>query len=97
MDSDDTIDADNGRKLRALAEADPDIMGLVMQVHCPGHGDNGAVEVTVVDHVKLFRNLPELRFERRIHERRRALSSTAAWPMTSTCACSRRWPPARCS
>ena len=39
-----------------------------MQVHCPGAGDEGMHNITVVDHVKLFRNLPGLRFEGRIHE-----------------------------
>jgi GT2 family glycosyltransferase/tetratricopeptide (TPR) repeat protein/2-polyprenyl-3-methyl-5-hydroxy-6-metoxy-1,4-benzoquinol methylase len=70
MDSDDTIDAENGRKLRELAyrDADPSILGYVMQVHCPGPGPDGEVDVTVVDHVKLFRNRPELRFDGRIHE-----------------------------
>jgi FkbM family methyltransferase len=70
MDSDDTIDETNGRKLRELAlrEPEPGMLGYVMQVHCPGPGEDGEAEVTVVDHVKLFRNLPGLRFERRIHE-----------------------------
>jgi FkbM family methyltransferase len=70
MDSDDTIDEANGRKVRALALDDPNpaVMGYVMQVHCPGPGEEGTADVTVVDHVKLFRNLPQLRFERRIHE-----------------------------
>jgi tetratricopeptide (TPR) repeat protein len=40
----------------------------VMQVHCPGSGADGCTDVTVVDHVKLIRNRPELRFEGRIHE-----------------------------
>ena len=35
------------------------------QVHCPG---DEATDVTAVDHVKLFRNRPDLRFEFRIHE-----------------------------
>jgi GT2 family glycosyltransferase/tetratricopeptide (TPR) repeat protein/2-polyprenyl-3-methyl-5-hydroxy-6-metoxy-1,4-benzoquinol methylase len=70
MDSDDTIDAENGRKLRELAyrDADPSILGYVMQVHCPGSGDEGDADVTVVDHVKLFRNRPDLHFDGRIHE-----------------------------
>jgi hypothetical protein len=70
MDSDDTIDADNGRKLRelALTEPPPAVLGYVMQVHCPRPTEPGGVEVTVVDHVKLFRNVPELRFDGRIHE-----------------------------
>lgn len=67
MDSDDVIDQEQGRKLRELVYDDhpPDCLGYVMQVHClsdePG-------QITVVDHVKVFRNLPELRFEHRIHE-----------------------------
>jgi GT2 family glycosyltransferase/tetratricopeptide (TPR) repeat protein len=70
MDSDDTIDPENGVKLRRLARqgADQAIMGYVIQVHCPGPDRDGAAQVTVVDQVKLFRNLPCLRFERRIHE-----------------------------
>ena len=70
MDSDDTIDADNGRKLRALVNQpiSPSVLGHVIQVHCPGSGNNGQADVTVVDHVKLLRNRPELRFEGRIHE-----------------------------
>ena len=41
-----------------------------MQVHCPGGGEDGdpRSDVTVVDHVKLFRNRPDLRFDGRIHE-----------------------------
>jgi O-antigen biosynthesis protein len=70
MDSDDTIDETNGRKLREVAQrgADDSLLGYVMQVHCPGAGEDGTINMTVVDHVKLFRNLPQLRFERRIHE-----------------------------
>jgi O-antigen biosynthesis protein len=106
MDSDDVIDAANGRKLRQLVassvgnalcgvppSADPaarredglpsasrnqrdslaspsskNLLGFVMQVHCPGGGFDGAHDVTVVDHLKLFRNRPDLRFEGRIHE-----------------------------
>jgi tetratricopeptide (TPR) repeat protein len=70
MDSDDTISEDNGRQLRQLVRraADPAVLGYVMQVHCPGPGESGQTNLTVVDHVKLFRNLPALRFEGRIHE-----------------------------
>jgi tetratricopeptide (TPR) repeat protein len=70
MDSDDTIDAQNGRRLRALADCQhpPDVVGYVMQVHCPEPEQDGQTDVTVVDHVKLFRNRPEFRFEFRIHE-----------------------------
>lgn len=70
MDSDDTIDAANGRQLRDLAqrEHDPNILGFVMQVRCPGPGDDGREDVTVVDHVKMLRNHRNLWFEGRIHE-----------------------------
>lgn len=70
MDSDDTIPADCGRRLRelALGEHDPNVLGYVMQVHCPGAEGGGEHDVTVVDHLKLFRNRPDLRFEFRIHE-----------------------------
>jgi O-antigen biosynthesis protein len=66
MDSDDTINETSGRKLRELANTDhpESVLGFVLQVHCPGPDD----ELTVVDHVKLFRNRPEIRFEGRIHE-----------------------------
>ncbi|QDT40357.1 SPBc2 prophage-derived glycosyltransferase SunS [Gimesia alba] len=68
MDSDDTITEECGRKLKELAAQDhPDhLLGFIMQVHCPG--PEGDVSMTAVDHVKLFRNYPDLRFEHRIHE-----------------------------
>jgi GT2 family glycosyltransferase/tetratricopeptide (TPR) repeat protein len=70
MDSDDVIDEVNGRKLRDLAyrDADPSLLGYVMQVHCPATGSEGTLHTTVVDHVKMLRNLPCVRFEGRIHE-----------------------------
>jgi tetratricopeptide (TPR) repeat protein len=70
MDSDDTIDESNGRRLRDLAHSQhaAEILGYVMQVHCPGPCAQGEADCTVVDHVKLFRNLPALRFDGRIHE-----------------------------
>jgi GT2 family glycosyltransferase/2-polyprenyl-3-methyl-5-hydroxy-6-metoxy-1,4-benzoquinol methylase/tetratricopeptide (TPR) repeat protein len=66
MDSDDTISPECGRQLQELAKVShsPDVMGFVMQVHCPGPDE----EMTIVDHIKLFRNQPSLRFEGRIHE-----------------------------
>ncbi len=66
MDSDDTITPDCGRGVRELAykEHDPSHLAFLMQVHCPG----GEGELSVVDHVKMFRNHPEIRFENRIHE-----------------------------
>jgi len=70
MDSDDTITEACGRGLRDLALGDhrPEVLGYVMQVHCPGGTTDGADDVTCVDHVKLIRNRPDLHFEGRIHE-----------------------------
>lgn len=70
MDSDDTITPECGRRLRQLAytDADPSLLGYVVQVHCPGSGQDGSRDITAVDHVKLFRNRPDMRFEGRIHE-----------------------------
>lgn len=69
MDSDDTIPPECGRQLRVLADGPhrSNVLGYVVQVHCPGP-DGDPHDVTVVDHVKLIRNRPDLRFEHRIHE-----------------------------
>lgn len=85
MDSDDTNDADNGRKIRDIANQnhDPSLLGFVMQVHCPGPGTQCSDDVTAVDHVKMVRNHPELRFDFRIHEQLlpsiRRLGGNIAW------------------
>jgi O-antigen biosynthesis protein len=72
MDSDDTIPPGCGLGLRGLVENqnEPSVAAYIMQVHCPGGAGRGGGEesVTVVDHIKLFRNLPELRFDGRMHE-----------------------------
>jgi GT2 family glycosyltransferase/tetratricopeptide (TPR) repeat protein/2-polyprenyl-3-methyl-5-hydroxy-6-metoxy-1,4-benzoquinol methylase len=70
MDSDDTIPEACGRGLRELLlRGHPaNVMGFVMKVHCPAPGPDGQVETTEVDHVKVFLNRPDLRFEFRIHE-----------------------------
>jgi glycosyltransferase involved in cell wall biosynthesis len=67
MDADDTIPESCGSQLRTLIEQTEDrTTGYMMQVHIPpAPGENG---FTIVDHVKLFRNLPQLRFIGRIHE-----------------------------
>jgi len=67
MDSDDVIDSANGRSLQRLVRGchNPNVLGYIWQVHCPGSNSH---DLTVVDHVKLFRNRPDIRFEGRIHE-----------------------------
>lgn len=85
MDSDDSIDADNGRRLKELANGDhpPNVLGYVAQVRCPASDRDADVDVTVVDHVKLIRNDPRIRFEGRIHEQIlpsiRRLDGDVAW------------------
>lgn len=70
MDSDDTLPEACGKQLRPLVTGrhGPSVLGYVMQVHCPSVSADGCDELTVVDHVKLIRNRPDLRFEGRIHE-----------------------------
>jgi GT2 family glycosyltransferase/tetratricopeptide (TPR) repeat protein len=70
MDADDTIDQANGNKLRQLVQRpSPSAPAYVLQVHCPGAADDdGYATATVVDHVKVFANRPEIRFTGRIHE-----------------------------
>jgi GT2 family glycosyltransferase/tetratricopeptide (TPR) repeat protein len=71
MDSDDTIDAANGQKLRDLLNRDhpSTVLGYVLQVRCPIGTVRGPYDTqTVVDHIKVFRNLPQIRFSGRIHE-----------------------------
>jgi FkbM family methyltransferase len=67
LDADDRIDADNRERLRALlAGLGNENDAWVMKCHClPGpEGGSG----TVVDHVRLFRNVTDLRWDYRVHE-----------------------------
>lgn len=70
MDSDDVISTECGQKLRQLAYSQhpPERMGFFMQVHCLGTGPERQHDIMAVDHVKLFRNHPQIRFEFRMHE-----------------------------
>jgi tetratricopeptide (TPR) repeat protein len=67
MDADDTIPQECGARLHdAVLLAEEKVAGLMMQVRIPPAP--GEVGQTVVDHVKLFRNGMDLKFEGRIHE-----------------------------
>ena len=115
MDTDDTIDEENARRVRGLAEQasrpspqpsprtgeeaglpiiggpqpstlNPQplpILGFLVKVRCPVAGSNGDTEFIEVDQVKVFRNLPAIRFEGRIHEQVlmaiRCAGGTVAW------------------
>jgi glycosyltransferase involved in cell wall biosynthesis len=67
MDADDTIPEECGAGMREVVLlAEQGTTGFLMQVHIPPAPDEEGY--TIVDHVKLFRNWPQLRFEGRIHE-----------------------------
>ncbi|MCH7903466.1 MAG: glycosyltransferase [Armatimonadetes bacterium] len=66
LDADDTLPLDCGEAiLDAVMNAKDDVIGFVVPVQFVEDGPSGG---TRVDHVKLFRNLPGLEFEGRIHE-----------------------------
>lgn len=67
MDSDDTIPESCGRGLRDLVHVQhaEQVGGFIIQVHCLHESDS---QLTVVDHVKLFRNGIGVHFELPIHE-----------------------------
>lgn len=66
MDADDTLPPDCGDAIvDAARNAPPDVHGFIVPVQFVNDGPGAG---TRVDHVKLFRNLPGVRFEGRIHE-----------------------------
>lgn len=66
MDADDTLPFWSGDEIqRAALQAPGDVMAYVVPVQFVDEGPGAG---TRVDHVKLFRNHPEVRFEGRIHE-----------------------------
>jgi len=66
MDADDTLPRASAEAiLHAALTAPEEVAGFVVPVQFVEDGPGGG---TRVDHVKLFRNLPGLRFEGRIHE-----------------------------
>src|SRR5439155_3684160 len=66
MDADDRLDEDNRGRLRALlAGLQDDNAAYVMKCLCLPDGSGTA---TLVDHVRLFRNRPDIRWRYRVHE-----------------------------
>ena len=66
IDADDVVPIQSGMDIQANATTAPKhIGGFVIPVRFTEDGPSGGVQV---DHVKLFRNLPSLRFRHRIHE-----------------------------
>jgi GT2 family glycosyltransferase/predicted Zn-dependent protease len=67
LDADDRLDAENREKLKALFAALPDgNAAYVLKCRCVPHGPGGSA--MVVDHVRLFRRDPAVRWEHRVHE-----------------------------
>src|SRR5207249_1427282 len=82
LDADDRLDDDNRRKLRDLfANLKDENVAYVMQCLCLA--DPQSESSTVVDHVRLFRNHPLLRWEYRVHEQIlgsvRRMGGEASW------------------
>jgi len=66
MDADDRLDEANRRRARDLFANLPDRhVAFVMKCYCLGEAPGGA---TTVDHVRLFRNRPDVRWKYRVHE-----------------------------
>ena len=67
LDADDRLDEENRANLRALfAELKDENVAYGMKCHC--FPDPESSTATIVDHVRLFRNLPEIRWRYRVHE-----------------------------
>lgn len=68
LDADDRLDGANREKLRALLTglADENVAYAMKCLCLPAAGSGGPA--TTVDHVRLFRNRPDVRWEHRVHE-----------------------------
>jgi len=67
LDADDRLDEENRHRLKALFAELPNVnAAYVMKCLCLP--DNASGTATVVDHVRLFRNDPHLRWRYRVHE-----------------------------
>ena len=67
MDADDRLDEPNRQKLASLFEGlSSDMVGYVMKCVCLPDPTSGTA--TIVDHVRLFPNHPDVRWQYRIHE-----------------------------
>ena len=66
MDADDRLDEANRLKLRSLlADLPADLVGFVMKCKCTTDHESAS---TLVDHIRLFANHPDLCWKYRIHE-----------------------------
>jgi GT2 family glycosyltransferase/Tfp pilus assembly protein PilF len=78
IDADDTLPFSSGESIiQAVISAPSDVAGFVVPVRFTDEGPHGGVQV---DHVKVFRNLPGVAFEGRIHEQIIASLKASAGP-----------------
>ena len=68
LDADDRLDETNRARLRALFGSLPDDGPAAYVMKCVCLPDPATGQTTEVDHVRLFRHHPELRWEHRVHE-----------------------------
>jgi tetratricopeptide (TPR) repeat protein len=67
LDADDRVDADNRTRLAQLfTQLRPENAAFVMKCSCTSADPGGST--TIVDHVRLFRNDPRIRWTYRVHE-----------------------------
>jgi len=67
LDADDRLDEENRAKLQALfASLQPEMAGYSMQCRCLPNARTGTA--MIVDHIRLFPNHPEIRWQYRVHE-----------------------------
>ena len=67
MDADDRLDGENRERLKGLFGTLPEgNVGYIMK--CVSPREPGSGRATVTEHVRLFRNFPEIRWEGRVHE-----------------------------
>src|SRR5205807_2656046 len=67
MDADDRLDEENRQKLRALFAALKD-EDVAITMKCSCLPEPGSHSPTVVDHIRLFRSRPQMRWRYRVHE-----------------------------
>ena len=67
LDADDRVDEENRRKLKALF-AGLKAENVVYMMKCLSKESIGDDSVVAVDHARLFRNYPEIRWQYRVHE-----------------------------
>src|SRR5262249_8695322 len=67
MDADDRLDEENREKLKKLFARLPD-QNLAFNMKCRCQPEPGSDTATVVDHIRLFRNDPRIRWRYRVHE-----------------------------